>query len=167
MPTNSGGLRPADFKDVNIQKLRVGDSDVTAEVRQLSGVETGFTARKVATLALVGNDLATAVQSWANPESGAILVERAVADITTASTGASTLNVGITAVSATTASDTLLDGISGTPAAVFDSVNDTDNGTNGVAKVQKLAEGGWVTVSEASGAAEGLVGTLYIYYTVA
>jgi hypothetical protein len=166
MATNSGGLRPADFKDVNIQKLRVRDSDVTAQVRQLAGAETGFTARKVATLALVGNDLATAVRSWRNPEAGAILVERAVANITTASTGASTLNVGITTVSATTGSDTLLDGISGAAVAVFDSVNDTDNGTNGVAKVQRLASGGWVTVAEATGAAEGLVGTLYIYYTV-
>lgn len=167
----AGGIPYSHFKKANIESLKLADVDMTATAAQLNqaaGTATGYAARKVATLTLSGTTLAVpTVQAWQNPESGAILVERAVLDVTTQSTGACTLDIGRTTVSATTGADTLLDGISVAAAGVFDSTNDTDNGTNGVAKVQKLAAGGWVTVSEASGAAEGLVGTLYIYYTVA
>lgn len=95
--------------------------------------------------------------------SAAAIILRVTADITTASTGASTLDIGYTATTATTSSDTLLDGVSGTPAAVFDSMNALlDSGAN--AKAQKAASGKWITVTEASGDATGLVGNLYIEY---
>lgn len=51
--------------------------------------------------------------AWTAPAAAVIL--RVLLDITTASTGASTIDIGYTAVGATTSSDTLLDGISGTP----------------------------------------------------
>ena len=88
-------------------------------------------------------------------------------DITTVATGACTLDVGLTAVSATTTSDTLLDGIDVNAAtAVFDSMNYAlDSGAN--AKAQKLAEGKWVTFDEKSGDATGLAGKAYIEYVVA
>ena len=91
------------------------------------------------------------------------MVLRVIADITTASTGACTLDIGYTATTATTSSDTFLDGISAASIAVFDSMNAAlDTGTN--AKAQKAASGKWITVTEASGDATGLVGTLYIEY---
>lgn len=93
----------------------------------------------------------------------ASVILRVLVDITTASTGASTLDVGYTAASATTSSDTLLDGISGTPAAIFDSMNAAlDSGANALA--QKAASGKWITITEASGSAAGLVGNAYIEY---
>jgi len=97
--------------------------------------------------------------------SAAALILRVIADITTVSTGASTLDVGYTATTATTSSDTLLDGVSAASLAVFDSMNAAlDTGTN--AKAQKAASGKWITVTEASGDATGLVGTLYIEYVL-
>lgn len=97
--------------------------------------------------------------------SAASMILRVILDITTPSTGASTLDIGYTAVSAATSSDTLLDGVSGTPAAVFDSMNAAlDSGAN--AKAQKAASGKWITVTEASGDVTGLVGTLYIEYAL-
>lgn len=165
-----GKIIPSRLGRVDVSELRIDSAVVSATAAQIdeaAGAAAGFAGRKVATLTLSGDTLATAKQAWQNPEAGAILVEKAILVIATASTGASTLDVGCTATSADTLSDTLLDGVSGTPAALKDSTNDTDNGTNGLAKAQSLAAGKWVTVSEASGAAEGLVGTLYIYYTVA
>ncbi len=91
------------------------------------------------------------------------IITRAVLNITTASTGASTIDVGVTATTATTSSDTLLDGVSGTPAAVFDSADaGLDTGANDMA--QAIASGSWVTMDEASGDTTGLVGTLFIWF---
>ena len=102
--------------------------------------------------------------SWANPEAGTIVITRATLHIATQSTGASTLDIGTTATSATTSSDTLIDGVSGATAGVFDNLNDA--GTNGKSR-QTLATGKWVNVAEASGDVNGLAATLRIeYYTV-
>jgi hypothetical protein len=98
---------------------------------------------------------------WSAPAAAIIL--RLIVNITTASTGASTLDFGYTAVSATTSSDTLLDGISGTPAKLFDSADASlDSQANTLA--QLAASGKWITVDEASGDATGLVGVAYIFY---
>ena len=40
-----------------------------------------------------------------------------------------------------------------------------DSGAN--AHAQSLASGKWITVDEKTGDATGLVGTLYVYYTIA
>lgn len=101
---------------------------------------------------------------WTAPADA--IIHRVVLDITTASTGASTIDIGYTATTATTTSDTLLDGISGTPAAVFDSMNAAlDSGAN--AKAQKAASGKWITADEASGDTTGLVANAYIFYVLA
>ncbi len=95
--------------------------------------------------------------------SAASVILRVLVDITAASTGASTLDVGYTAASVSTSSDTLLDGVSGTPAALFDSMNAAlDTGANALA--QRAASGKWITITEASGDATGLVGNAYIEY---
>ncbi|PYQ25323.1 MAG: hypothetical protein DMF56_27815 [Acidobacteria bacterium] len=122
---------------------------------------------KIGTKALVGATIHAAaggVVSWQNPESVAILITRVLLDLTTVSTGACTLDVGITTASAATSSDTLLDGIDANSAiGLFDHMNAAlDTGTNAFA--QKLAAGKWVTIDEKTGDATGLVGTLYIQY---
>ena len=82
----------------------------------------------------------------------------------TKSTGACTIDVGTTAVSAATSSDNLIDGLdTGTAIGTFDNI--TDKGTNGKSR-QKLASGKWVTASMASGAAAGTVGYAYIEYFI-
>jgi hypothetical protein len=106
------------------------------------------------------------VVAWTNPESTAILVLRTVLDLTTVSTGACTLDVGVTATSATTSSDTLLDGVDANGAvAVFDSMDASlDTGAN--AHAQKLAAAKWITIDEKTGDATGLVANLYIQYVL-
>lgn len=104
------------------------------------------------------------VFSWQNPEGARIIIDRVVLDITTQSSGASTINVGTTTTSATTSSDNLLNALSGAAAGTFDNV--LNAGTNGRSR-QALASGGWVTASQASGAVAGLVGNAYIHYYIA
>jgi hypothetical protein len=129
-----------------------------------SAVELNRGALKKATGALGVADTAGGVFSWANPEAGFILIKHVVLNVTTKSTGACTLDVGTTAVNATTTSDTLIDGVD-VNAATGIFTNDESAGTNG--KPQKrLASGKWVTASKASGAAAGIVGTYEIYYEV-
>lgn len=119
---------------------------------------------KVARVALAALDTAGGVLSWANPEAVAIIINRLVVDVTTKSTGTCTVDFGTTAVSATTTSDTLIDGLD-TGTAIITADNITDKGTNGKSR-QKLAAGKWVTGSMASGAAAGTVGFVYIFYTL-
>lgn len=117
---------------------------------------------KVAKVALGALDTGGGVLSWANPETGDILIERVLIDVTTVSTGACTVDFGVTTASATTLNDTLIDGLDVNGATgVFDNI--TDKGTNGKSR-QRLAAGKWVTGSKASGAAAGLVGFAYIHY---
>lgn len=96
-----------------------------------------------------------------------LILMRAWLRITTASTGAGTIDIGLTAVSATTAADTVFDGLSTAATGIFDSADGTDNGTNGVAKPQLWAKDAWLTLAEASGDLAGLVGTLYVEYAFA
>lgn len=121
---------------------------------------------KIVKVALAASDAGGGVFAWQNPEAGSILVTRVVVDVTTKTTGACTIDVGTTATSASTPSDTLLDGLDvGTAAGVFDNLLAADAGTHGKT-AQKLAAGKWVTASKASGAAAGLVGSAYIHYVL-
>lgn len=114
-------------------------------------------------LALTASDSAGVFFNWKNPEAKAIIVDRVVLDITTQSSGACTVDVGI-AANGTTLNDTLIDGLSIAVAGVFDSVGNL--GTNGKG-ARKAAVGEYVTGSRASGAAAGVVGFVYITYRVA
>jgi len=117
---------------------------------------------KVAKVALAALDTAGGVFAWANPEAGSIIITKVVLDVTTVATGACTVDIGTTTVSAATLSDNLIDGVDTHSAAVITD-NVTDAGTNGKS-VLKLATGKWVTGSMASGAAAGTVGSAYIHY---
>ena len=138
---------------------------------QYTSTDTVVPARRITHIVKVPLDGATinaatgGVVAWQIPSASAILIERVIIDITTVATGACTLDIGYTATSAATSSDTLLDGIDANAAtAVFDSMNAAlDSGANALA--QKGAAGKWITVDEKTGDATGLVANLYIYYT--
>lgn len=104
------------------------------------------------------------VVAWINPEASDIIILRALFNLRVVSTGACTLDIGVTPTSATTTSDTLLDGIDVNAAiALFDSMNAAlDAGAN--AKAQLLASGKWITIDEKTGDATGLTGDLYVEY---
>ena len=136
----------------------------TLSTEELNQVDNADRLEKVAKIALAAVDTGGGVFSWQNDEGASIIVTGLVLDVTTASTGACTLDCGTTAVSATTKVDNLIDGLDVNAAAgVFDNI--TDKGTNGVSR-QKLASAKWVTGSVASGASAGIVGFAYIKYIV-
>lgn len=141
------------------------NSKITAtatELNTLSGTEKAIKTKKVA---LGVADTGGGVLSWQNPEGAAIIIERLIIDVTTASTAACTVDFGTTAVGATTSSDNLIDGLDVNAATgTFDNI--TDKGDNGKSR-QKLASGKWVTGSMKTGAAAGLAGYAYIQYIIA
>ena len=116
---------------------------------------------QVARVALAAVDTAGGVFAWANPTGGSIIVTGVAIDVTTVSSGACTIDVGV-AANATTLSDTLVDGAStATTARVIDNVKDA--GTNGTS-MQKATSSQFVTGSVATGASAGIVGFAYITY---
>ena len=154
------------FSDPNITDLFLNGTQVTATATQLNQITdaAGTVAFdrlvKVAKVALTAPAVSGNCLTWVNPEAGSILVTRLTLDVTTASSGACTVDCGYTAVSATTTSDTLIDGKSIATAGVFDNIE--DQGTNGKATV-KAATGKWIT-GTTSADATGLVGFAYIHY---
>ena len=133
------------------------------QIADAAGSVTFDRSVKIVRVALGVADTGGGVFGWVNPEVGAILVTRVVLDVTTATTGASTVDVGYTVTGATTLSDTLLDGVNLATAGVFDNVE--NQGTNGVSAV-KVPAGKWLTASKASGACAGLAGYAYIHYNL-
>lgn len=101
------------------------------------------------------------IASVANPEGIALIVEGLILDVTTKATGACTADAGI-AANGTTLNDTLIDGVDvGTAAGTFD--DQKNAGTNG-AGARRWGATEYLTVSTASGASAGLVGTGYVKY---
>lgn len=101
--------------------------------------------------------------AWQNPHAESIIVHNVILDITTQSTGAATIDIGYTATSATTSSDTIIDGKSLATAGIFENKLAATLGTNGKPTV-KAASGKWITGTP-SADTTGLVGYVYIYYT--
>ena len=129
----------------------------------ITAINTNFAAASTIDEFVVSGDAlhATNLTAWTAPSAAVIL--RVWLNITTPSTGASTIDCGYTATTATTSSDTLLDGVSGASAALFDSMNAAlDTGTN--AEAQLAESGKWITLDEASGDTSGMVATLYVEY---
>jgi len=107
----------------------------------------------------LGNAGVTAgdVVSVLNPFGEDVIIYLAILNITTASTGASTMDVGVGS-GATTSYDNLIDGHSGATAGVF-----AAKGTNGLF-VKLWVSTEYLTVSEASGDVTGLAGELLIKF---
>lgn len=102
------------------------------------------------------------VLSLANPEGEDLIVTRLLLNITTASTGAATVDAGI-AADGTTSSDTLIDGLDVNAAAgLFDNADATDQGTNGKAS-RTWDSDEYLTITPSATCA-GLVGYAYIEY---
>ena len=105
--------------------------------------------------------------AWQNPESVAILVTRILVDITTAGgTATAVLDVG-PAASATTHSDTLLDGVDANATATYDNLLAADAGTHGLTSAKLDENGGttdYITGQILTEAATDLVGNAYIFY---
>lgn len=112
---------------------------------------------------LAALDTAGGVISVANPEGVEILITEVLLIVSTKSTGACTLDIGV-AANGTTSSDTLIDGVDvGAAAGRFDNIN--DKGGNG-GRDRALASTEFITASKASGAAAGLAGQLVVNYVV-
>lgn len=95
-----------------------------------------------------------------NPEGADLLITRVLFDITTKSTGAATLDVGVDDDGATS-NDTIMDGLDvGTAAGLFDNIE--NQGTNGKSAVRWPS--GYYLVATASASVAGLVGNAYIEY---
>lgn len=113
---------------------------------------------------LAAVDTAGGVFAWANPMGATIIIESVKVDVTTVTSGACTIDVGV-AANGTTLSDTLIDGAStATTARVIDNVK--DSGTNGTSS-QRCTSTQYVTGSVASGASAAIVGFAYITYHLA
>lgn len=100
-------------------------------------------------------------KATANPFGSDVLILAATVRVTTASTGASTVDIGV-AANATTVNDGLIDGLSLAATGLF--TNAEDAGTNGE---QTMVWGAtqFLNVAEASGDVAGVVGKLYVQYT--
>lgn len=96
--------------------------------------------------------------SAANPFGYDVIITGAYLRITTQSTGASTLDIGIGA-DATTSDDGLIDGLSAATAGLF--TNFEDAGTNGEVSIV-WGSSQFLNVAEASGDVDGLVATLRV-----
>lgn len=106
-------------------------------------------------------DAAGGIVSEENPEEERLIITNVVLDVTTVATAACTVNAGIAADGSTSA-DNLLDGVDVNSATgVFDSA--TNKGSNGKT-VKSWGATEYLTVSKATGAADGLVGRLYVHY---
>jgi hypothetical protein len=116
----------------------------------------------VTTLDITGGASSANVFAYkGNPWGIPVIITRALLRVTTIATAAATLDIGVGATSAT-ADDTLLDGKDVNAATgIFDNMNDTDNGTNGLL-LKYWAADTFVTVKEASGNVDGLVAHLIL-----
>lgn len=121
---------------------------------------------KVARVALIGGDADDFAFAWANPETSKIIVSRVVVDVTTKSaTDGSRLNVGPGAT-ATTPSDTLIDGLD-IATAVICADNIINKGDNGRFLCTLDAVGGttaYITGQILVQNAAALAGYAYIFY---
>jgi hypothetical protein len=96
--------------------------------------------------------------SAANPFGYDVVITSAVLDVTTQSSGAATVDIGVGA-DATTSNDGLIDGLSVAAAGIFN--NEDGAGTNG-RSAQRWTSSTFLNVAEASGDVSGLVGNLYV-----
>jgi hypothetical protein len=174
------------FRNLIVDKLNVashfsiGGTEVTATAAELNAVDgiSGTVTQlnsltdaagtvsfdklvKVKVVSLFG--AGSTAFSFQHAEATAIIVHRLIVDVTTKTDGACTLDCGFATASSTT-NDSLIDGLDvGAAAGTFDNIQNP--GSNGK-PLQKVAVSSWVNGRVASGALTGLVGKVYIHYTV-
>lgn len=137
---------------------------IDTELDTLAAVDAA--GLKVARVALAGGDANAFAFAWQNPETSKIIVTKAVVDITTKSASAGALlDVGPGAT-ATTHSDTLIDGLD-IATAVICADNVTNKGDNGKSLCKLDAAGGttaYITGQILVQNATALAGYAYIFY---
>lgn len=106
-------------------------------------------------------DTAGAVLSLLNPEGVDLIITALTLDVTTAATGACTLDAGVGS-GATTKYDNIIDGVDVNAAAIC-ADNVKNAGTNGTSHIRWESDN-YLTVSTATGAVAGLVGNAYVSY---
>jgi hypothetical protein len=160
-------------EDLFVDRKIVLGPDSTIEDRsavEIFSNSSSYAKTKIAKVALTAGDANDFAFAWQNPESSRILVKRVIVDVTTAGgTANSVLDVDVVA-NATSTGDDMLDGIDINATAVYDSLNATDNGTNGEGKTWAVDENGgtndYVTGKILVANATSLVGNAYIEYII-
>ena len=109
--------------------------------------------------ALVASDAEGGVFSVENTFGTDLVVLRLVLQITTGTSGACTLDIGVETDGSSTADD-LIDGVDVSDAGVFDNI--ADKGSNGSSRA-RWASGSFVNASMKTGAAAGIVGQYASY----
>lgn len=142
---------------------------VTSELALIdTEIDTIEAGQKVAKGTLTAGNANAFAFAWQNPESSAILVTKVLVDVTTKSaTSGSLLDVGPGAT-ATTHSDTLIDGLD-IATAVITGDNITNKGTNGKSLCRLDVAGGttaYITGQILVQNAAALAGKYYIFYTI-
>jgi hypothetical protein len=102
-----------------------------------------------------------------NPYTDDVIIERVILEITTAGgTATAVLDMDV-ASSATGTGDSIFDGVDANAAAISDSLNSTDNGTNGIGKaIVWNGAGGtndYLNIQQLVEAASSLVGKVYVH----
>ncbi len=138
---------------MNIAKAVITTLDIT-DWPKVDGASLDRMLVKSARVKLNAADAAGGVFAWKNPEDEDINVIHMLLDVTTKTSAACTVSVGI-ADNATTLGTDFLSGQSVATAGIF---------ANSAAK--KVGKNKFVTGSKASGAIAGLVGFAYITYVV-
>ncbi len=109
---------------------------------------------------LAASDAAAGVLSLLNGTGRDLFVTRLVLRVTTASSGAGTVDAGVAATEVS--DDTLIDGLDVNAATgAFDNI--TNKGTNGKPQGKLWPSGQYLTVTKASGATAGLVGQAIVF----
>jgi len=121
---------------------------------------------KVAKVPLAGGLANAFAFAWKNPEETDIIVQKVVVDITTEGvTATSVIDIGVGAT-ATTASNTIIDGLPATALKIADNI--TDKGTSGTGLAQRVNKVGgtsaFITGQILVANAAALAGNVYIEY---
>ena len=150
----------ADTIEVNsttgvLQIKEAGTSKANGVQRADMGKTAGFWIRG----ALTASDSAGGVFSEENTYGTALIVDRVLIAVTTASSGACKIDVG-TAADGTTLAATLIDEANVASAGVFDNI--ADKGSAGTSRL-KWANGTFVTASVSAGNSAGTVGSYAIH----
>lgn len=162
-------LGASDFRQKGgslVEKITSENALIDTELDALAAADAA--GLKVAKGTLAGGNANAFAFAWPNPEASAIIVPKVIVDVTTKSaTAGSILDVGPGAT-ATTHSDTLIDGLD-IATAVITADNITNKGDNGKSLCRLDKAGGttaFITGQILVQNAAALAGKYYIFYTV-
>ena len=138
-----------------LQLIDAGASKSNGVGRANMSKEAGFWLKG----SLTASDSAGGVFAEENTYGTDLVVTRVLIAVTTGTSGACELDIGV-AADGTTKAENLMDALDVSDAGVFDNI--TDGGSAGKSR-QKLASGEFVTATADTGASAGLVGTYAIH----